>query len=1167
MKKTIFFTLLLPLALCAAAASAPGGTPAAAAWRARAQKFSPLSDSIRPLRKSPSFSTMEAFRKFSLKQGNGWRVRYNPRTALPEAIIGGRTLLYSGSPEEAAAAFLTDNAALLNVNFSQLRLAYKKDFLGATHLNYQQFYNGIPVEFSYVRLHIDKDGAVSGYQAKFEPDINLSLVPLVSPDYAASAAVADMGYALKVKKTSLVIFPDETDGVLKLAWKILSRGRGSWVYYVDAATGKVLFKYDDLRYLTSASGTVRGTVYDISPIPNGNSDLNNPPMESLWAPLSIQPIRDQYVWVGDYSHPVTTDGNGAYSTTLSGKVFASLKGPYFSVINFRGPSAHFDNGGGLWRTYATPVHNLSPYTVTIPATEWTASEAFAKVMPHFSAAAGQPFHMGELDIGGTIMDGTELNIKDPAGPVASYIGKRTTGFYGASVESPSYELDVQADPSGASSNFIVDISSYLVLTNAPAASDNSTGSIEWSTHSVAISSTMTKVTSLDASLDWGGASNSLAEVNAFYHLNKMHAYFDPINFYPGSPKPADLSGRVPVMVHAHGEADNIAVDGGMQNAYYDFEHDNILIGDGPMDVDGKFRSFALDGTIIRHEYTHKAVNQIYPIINFGEFGAISEAMADYFSLASFKAEGKDISILGNFIGAGEGTARDLSGVGGLKKMPGDWSGEVHDDSLILSQALYSLRDGGPHSLGTFAAGTTFAGLPRADVFIFDALFYFPDNFANFMDAMEMVCQRLEQSNCASGPNYLSSIKQAFGEHMISTGPAAGGDANEPNNGPEWATDISSVSVITGTIYPVGDVDYYSLPLKQGTFTAKLYLPSTNQTYGLYSAFALYLFDANRNYVVEKVPAIYNPSGGGGCLMDGNCQTESASVTLQYTISPPDNYPGRYYLMVTAAPNDFSGNSNTVSFSSYTLTLDYTPQGSSEASITRVFDGDIIDFATPNASFNAAMNPASSVAGAASAETVFEYAQLRDHNYQPLELTKAYADLTGVYMRLSHPVTDYSDNKIHGTVHLLSGFANRYPGVGTVYLEVFGRNRLGSVVSLGVSDAINLTTNKSAALAYNNILKPGDPCHCDNDKCSPSCPTIKFDVQSAGSISIKVYTQSGTLVKILCPGNQKACTAGTGTGTVNWDGTNSGGGKVASGIYFITVTGPGLDKIVKVAVVR
>ena len=74
--------------------------------------------------------------------------------------------------------------------------------------------------------------------------------------------------------------------------------------------------------------------------------------------------------------------------------------------------------------------------------------------------------------------------------------------------------------------------------------------------------------------------------------------------------------------------------------------------------------------------------------------------------------------------------------------------------------------------------------------------------------------------------------------------------------------------------------------------------------------------------------------------------------------------------------------------------------------------------------------------------------------------------------------------------------------------------------------------------------------------------IRYDVQSAGQLSIKIYTQAGTLVKTVYDG-----LVTEGKGTVDWDGTNVNGSKVASGIYFLMVKGPGIDKVDKIAVVR
>nr|MDA8216753.1 hypothetical protein [Dehalococcoidales bacterium] len=189
-----------------------------------------------------------------------------------------------------------------------------------------------------------------------------------------------------------------------------------------------------------------------------------------------------------------------------------------------------------------------------------------------------------------------------------------------------------------------------------------------------------------------------------------------------------------------------------------------------------------------------------------------------------------------------------------------------------------------------------------------------------------------------------------------------------------------------------------------------------------------------------------------------------------------------------------------------------------------------------------------------AEFVFEYAQLRDHNYQPLDDTRT--NVSGSYMErvlgsLGTSTDSLGRDVLTGHVRLRSGFAARYPGVGTVYLEIFGRNHLGDVVSLGVSGAINLSTNRSDVTAYNNIIY-GDS----------GAAIIKYEVQSAGTLSVKVYTQSGALVRTVYNGPVTA-----GKGTVDWDGTNSTGGKAASGIYFVKTKGPGLDKIVKIAVVR
>ena len=1194
MRKILYIQILSGVLLSALFFFIP--SPAAAAPRKAPVRISPLSDSLRKVSKLPDAAARAAFNNFAKKTGTAaWRVRYSPKTALPEAIVGAKTRAYSGTPEEAALSFLKDNKDLLKVDIGQLRKAYSKVFMGVTHIQFEQFYNSVPVEFAYVRVHVDPSGKVIGYQSKFEPNINLPLAPSLPSVYAENAVLSDLGLSARVTGRALVLFPDQNaDGALKLAWKVRARASntasGVWVYYVSAKDGKILFRYNDLRYVCSpssnASGTVTGAVYPISPLPTGNSKVNT---DTWIQPVLTTPINNQYVWItSDLKTPasVVSGENGEYCGTSAGKVFASLKGPYFSVTNFRGLSAHFDNGGGVWQTTKTvvdchPPYTKYDYTITVSSDIWSdKGQAFAKVMPHFSS-----FSVGEMDLDGNITDPDEVDIKDQNERiVASYIGTRSQPFLGAAVESTTYHLTLDINEGGTPSGFSVDVSSYLVLTDHPLVSDNANGNIVWANNQ--------KGVLLDNSL--GKVENSYAEANAFYHLNAAYEYFKHVNQDSLGNQFADLSSRqVPVMVHAHGEADTISDSGGMRNGFYDLEKDSIFLGDGMRDDFLNYRSFALDGTIIRHEYTHRVVNKIYPIINFGEFGAISEAMADYFSLASFAKEGKNISVLGNFAGAGEGLERDLAVAATL---PVNWTGEVHEDSLILSRALWQLRKSTSTNLGYFGAGDRFPNMPKADVFAYAALFYFPDNFANFYDAFVDACEHLDPG-CSS---LLPNIKKAFDDHGIFTSTftatststyVSGTDPyDQPglplcdnNNGPECATDISTMTWLSATIFPAGDVDYYALPLQAGSFTAALTMPAKDPD--SYYAYALSLFDANRKIAqypdvnndrcsdrsngcdVIALPVVsYTPSGY--CPQSGECLTNSPSVSFSYNVLNP----GRYYLSVFGSiiKDDYGnllGNSGVSSTIPYTLNLSYAPKGTASAQISvTAYDQDTISFTVPCPEFQMQILPSTpTITYYPNAEFVFAYAQLRDHNFQPLADTRTdlFPNSLLYYDGPAYYTEENGKTVIAGKVRLNSaftrhvsgtscaGFAGCYPGVGTVYLEVFGRNHMGNVISLGVSSAINLTTNKSDLITYNNIIKS-----------SSDRTIVKYDLQSGGKLTIKIYTVTGNLIKTVFSG-----VAPAGKGTIDWDGTNSGGAKVASGIYYIKANGPGLNKTDKIAVVR
>ncbi len=111
---------------------------------------------------------------------------------------------------------------------------------------------------------------------------------------------------------------------------------------------------------------------------------------------------------------------------------------------------------------------------------------------------------------------------------------------------------------------------------------------------------------------------------------------------------------------------------------------------------GSKRSFAVDGDIVHHEWAHAVIEHTIGLVATPRLdeqgvsfapGSASEALADHFS-AALSGDAKVGEWASGEAHAGEGTLRDLDGEA---RCPDALVGEVHGDSLVLSQALYRVR--------------------------------------------------------------------------------------------------------------------------------------------------------------------------------------------------------------------------------------------------------------------------------------------------------------------------------------------------------------------------------------------------------------------------------------------------------------------------------------------
>jgi parallel beta-helix repeat protein len=217
------------------------------------------------------------------------------------------------------------------------------------------------------------------------------------------------------------------------------------------------------------------------------------------------------------------------------------------------------------------------------------------------------------------------------------------------------------------------------------------------------------------------------EQNVFYHLNKIHNYFEdaPFNF----------NGMDYQMVSTvnYGNADYC-------NAFYSPATGNTAFGRG--DPTRNCGDLSLDSDVIYHEYTHGVVDHVYNLPYYGQSGAISEALADYYACT---INGNSKQGEGTF----EGGLRDLDN---NKKYPDDWVGEVHYDSVIISGAFWDIRK----SLGK---GYT-------DYLIFQAMQLSPHayDFEEFLENILLVDD--DNSNLNDGTPNDMEICSSFKDHGI-----------------------------------------------------------------------------------------------------------------------------------------------------------------------------------------------------------------------------------------------------------------------------------------------------------------------------------------------------------------------------------------------------------------
>ena len=231
----------------------------------------------------------------------GMTSRWNDFGGTPEVMYDFASKSYPGSPEEAARAFINENAALFGVSeLNNFRVFSQRQALGGNLMRFQQVFNGVPVSDGGIGIVMNAQNQVVMASGPFFRDVAINTQPAISADQAVAAANGDLNrfhVALPSAATNLLqnglsiisqqlgavdsipptlsIYPT-ADGY-RLAWKIAKFSTnpfGLYMITVDANSGEVIARKDFAAF-QSLPGAETADIYPKYPQIDANLKDNS----------------------------------------------------------------------------------------------------------------------------------------------------------------------------------------------------------------------------------------------------------------------------------------------------------------------------------------------------------------------------------------------------------------------------------------------------------------------------------------------------------------------------------------------------------------------------------------------------------------------------------------------------------------------------------------------------------------------------------------------------------------------------------------------------------------------------------------------------------------------------------------------------------------------------
>ena len=242
-----------------------------------------------------SAAQVRAFEKLQLDTGSTWTWMQHETHGTPSHLSGSRTgkaLLVSGKTAERTTIELVDQYRdLFKMTDAAAELSLAKsevDHLAMTHVRFQQVTHGVPVVGAELAAHNDAQGRLTSIDANYISGIrDLDVQPKLSVQLARDIALADVIATSKNIDESKLTASEGKLAVLAggerpaaLAFEYTIRAvfgdePAIWILTVDAKTGDILHRYNNLQTIEATGAGVLGDTKKFQVVQSGSSYAMN----------------------------------------------------------------------------------------------------------------------------------------------------------------------------------------------------------------------------------------------------------------------------------------------------------------------------------------------------------------------------------------------------------------------------------------------------------------------------------------------------------------------------------------------------------------------------------------------------------------------------------------------------------------------------------------------------------------------------------------------------------------------------------------------------------------------------------------------------------------------------------------------------------------------------